>query len=33
MKLLLDTHAALWWLSDDERFSGEGHAISRTPAT
>ena len=20
MKLLLDTHAALWWLSDDERF-------------
>lgn len=21
MKLLLDTHAALWWLSDDERFS------------
>lgn len=23
MKLLLDTHAALWWLSDDERFSPE----------
>ncbi|HEY3726213.1 MAG TPA: type II toxin-antitoxin system VapC family toxin [Solirubrobacteraceae bacterium] len=21
MKLLLDTHAALWWLSGDERFS------------
>ena len=21
MKLLLDTHAALWWLSDDRRFS------------
>lgn len=20
MRLLLDTHAALWWLSDDERF-------------
>ena len=20
MKLILDTHAALWWLSDDERF-------------
>jgi PIN domain nuclease of toxin-antitoxin system len=20
LKLLLDTHAALWWLSDDERF-------------
>ena len=20
MKLLLDTHAALWWLADDERF-------------
>lgn len=25
MKLLLDTHAALWWLSGDERF-GEGAA-------
>jgi PIN domain nuclease of toxin-antitoxin system len=23
LKLLLDTHAALWWLSDDERFSPE----------
>ena len=22
MKLLLDTHAALWWLSEDERLSG-----------
>jgi PIN domain nuclease of toxin-antitoxin system len=21
LKLLLDTHAALWWLSEDERFS------------
>ena len=21
MKLLLDTHAALWWLSEDERFA------------
>jgi PIN domain nuclease of toxin-antitoxin system len=21
LKLLLDTHAAIWWLSDDERFS------------
>jgi PIN domain nuclease of toxin-antitoxin system len=21
LRLLLDTHAALWWLSDDERFS------------
>ena len=26
MKLLLDTHAALWWLSDDERF---GEAAAR----
>ena len=23
MKLLLDTHAGLWWLADDERFSRE----------
>ena len=23
MKLLLDTHAALWWLSDDERIGDE----------
>lgn len=23
MRLLLDTHAALWWLSDDERFGDE----------
>jgi PIN domain nuclease of toxin-antitoxin system len=23
LKLLLDTHAALWWLSGDERFSPE----------
>lgn len=23
MKLLLDTHAALWWLSDDQRFGAE----------
>lgn len=23
MKLLLDTHAALWWLADDERISDE----------
>jgi PIN domain nuclease of toxin-antitoxin system len=23
LKLLIDTHAALWWLADDERFSGE----------
>ena len=26
MKLLLDTHAALWWLDDDERF---GRAAAR----
>jgi PIN domain nuclease of toxin-antitoxin system len=23
LKLLLDTHAALWWLSDDQRFGGQ----------
>ena len=23
MRLLLDTHAALWWLADDERMGGE----------
>lgn len=23
MKLLLDTHAALWWLGDDDRFGAE----------
>ena len=23
MKLLLDTHAALWWLADDERVGGD----------
>ena len=23
MKLLLDTHAALWWLSDDARFGSD----------
>jgi PIN domain nuclease of toxin-antitoxin system len=23
LKLLLDTHAALWWLADDERFGEE----------
>ena len=26
MKLLLDTHAALWWLADDERI---GEQVSR----
>lgn len=24
MKLLLDTHAALWWLADDERIGDDG---------
>ncbi len=24
MRLLLDTHAALWWLADDERMGEEG---------
>ncbi len=32
MRLLLDTHAALWWLSDDERFGrvAEGHLTEPT---
>ena len=32
MKLLLDTHAALWWLSDDARF-GEAAARQLTDPT
>ena len=32
MKLLLDTHAALWWLSEDERF-GEATADQLTDET
>ena len=32
MKLLLDTHAALWWLSEDERF-GEATAVQLTDET
>ena len=32
MKLLLDTHAALWWLSEDERF-GEATAVQLTAET
>ncbi|MBA3300038.1 MAG: type II toxin-antitoxin system VapC family toxin [Thermoleophilaceae bacterium] len=32
MKLLLDTHAALWWLSGDDRFGpvAEGHLTDST---
>jgi PIN domain nuclease of toxin-antitoxin system len=26
LKLLLDTHAALWWLADDDRFGQEAEA-------
>jgi PIN domain nuclease of toxin-antitoxin system len=32
LKLLLDTHAALWWLSEDERF-GEATADQLTDET
>jgi PIN domain nuclease of toxin-antitoxin system len=32
LKLLLDTHAALWWLSEDERF-GEATAVQLTDET
>jgi PIN domain nuclease of toxin-antitoxin system len=32
LKLLLDTHAALWWLSEDERF-GEATAQQLTDET
>jgi PIN domain nuclease of toxin-antitoxin system len=32
LKLLLDTHAALWWLSDDERFGEQAahHLADKT---
>ena len=29
MKLLLDTHVLLWWLTGDPRLSAEAHAVLR----
>ena len=26
MRLLLDTHALLWWFTDDQRLSAKAHA-------
>ena len=31
MKLLLDTHALLWWLSDDERLGGQARDLIADP--
>ena len=31
MKALLDTHALLWWLTDDERLSVQALAIIKSP--
>lgn len=31
MKLLLDTHALLWWLGDDARLSGRARALIADP--
>lgn len=31
MKLLLDTHALLWWLTGDERLSSRAFSIIRNP--
>ncbi len=31
MKLLLDTHALLWWLSDDDRIGGQARALIADP--
>ena len=33
MKLLLDTHALLWWLSDDSRLEAQARALIEDPAT
>lgn len=32
MKLLLDTHAILWWLDDDAQLGPETHALIQDPA-
>lgn len=31
MKLLLDTHAALWWVSDDDRFGATAERLMLDP--
>jgi PIN domain nuclease of toxin-antitoxin system len=31
MKLLLDTHALLWWLSDDSRLGARARALIADP--
>lgn len=31
MRVLLDTHALLWWLSDDGRLSARASAVIRSP--
>ena len=33
MKLLLDTHTALWWLSDDERLGSSSAALIADPSS
>ena len=33
MKLLLDTHAALWWLSDDERLGSSSAKLIADPSS
>ncbi|MGH9381377.1 MAG: type II toxin-antitoxin system VapC family toxin [Thermoanaerobaculia bacterium] len=32
MRVLVDTHAMLWWLRDDTRLSGHAHAILKDGA-
>ena len=32
MKLLLDTHALLWWLADDDRLGTRARALIEDPA-
>lgn len=31
MKLLLDTHALLWWLADDDRIGAGARALIENP--
>ena len=33
MKLLLDTHAALWWMSGDDRFGATAERLITSPDT
>jgi PIN domain nuclease of toxin-antitoxin system len=32
VKLLLDTHALLWWMSDDDRLAGRARGLIADPA-